>query len=195
MIRSERARDHEEHLSAPLPVPLFHVKRCDLGVWTRGQVHSLNWGYNAFQIATVPAGLTLQRVRFQWGMWGVTPLVSPTAATATQLMVFGLYTTPSTVGGSPPSPYTSAGDPSPPMQRWVYWEARFPVIMGQVHGRPGAVQWRDSGAGQELSSKGMVLANVASPATLDVYMVWDVAAAWDSAGRAQFWGWSSTLYS
>jgi len=162
--------------------------------WIRSQVHSLDWGQNQYLLASVPNGQTLVRIRFQWGFWGVTSADDPTAATATNLAAFGIATQSDTAGTTPPSPYSHPNDVAAPLARWVYYEARFPIIMGQRDGSPGAVQWRDSGQGGPLSTEGMVTASVGVGHVLNVYASWDTAAAWTTSGRAQYWMWASVLY-
>lgn len=163
-------------------------------VWIRNQVHSLDWGQASFLLASVPNGLTLLRIHFQWGLWGVTSADEPTGSTATQLAAFGIATQSDTAGTTPPSPYSHPDDVDAPLARWVYYESRFPIIMGSRPGKPGTVQWRDSGQGGPLSTKGMVNASVGVGHVLNVYASWDTAAAWATSGQAQYWLWSSVLY-
>jgi hypothetical protein len=166
-----------------------------MATWVRTQQHSINWGYSAQLLASVPNGTTLNRIHFGWGFYGTTSGRVTTAAAATQLAQFGICTRSSADSGSPPSPITTPADVGPPLRRWLYWEARFPVVMGHVGGRPGVAQWKDSGGGVELSTKGQVLAAVGSGNTLNVYAVWDTLIPWDTSGVAQFWYWASLLHS
>lgn len=165
-----------------------------MGVWVRGQIHSQDWGAGHLLLASVPNARTLARIHFQWGFWGTSSSDDATAATATNLAAFGLVTQSDTAGTTPPSPYVHPDDVAAPLARWLYYEARFPIVMGQRDGTPGLTQWRDSGQGGPLSSKGQVLAAVGVGHVLNVFASWDTEASWTTSGRAQFWTWASVYY-
>jgi hypothetical protein len=162
--------------------------------WQRGETHSIDWGRAATLLTTVPDGKTLVRVHFQWGFWGTTLSDDPTASAATDVAAFGIVSQTVAHGTTPPSPILDPGDAAAPTERWLYWEARFPIVMGGRQGSPGLTQWRDSGQGGPLSTKGQVTASGGSGLGLNIWGSFDTAAIWPASGRSQFWVWWSALY-
>lgn len=163
--------------------------------WSRVWGHTLPFGRQNLLVARVPAGQTLKRVHFGWGMSGYSSVVASATTIANSMMAFGVQTVSSSRATPPPSAVTGALDINPPLERWLWWETRMPVETVRTEEFPGVVAWRDSGPTAELDGEGQVLANVIGPLTLDVYLSWDTQVAWDASGTANFFGWASVLYS
>ncbi len=153
------------------------------------------FGKQDLLVARVPAGQTLKRVHFGWGMGGYTSTVASAFTVANYALYFGVQTVSSSRALPPPSPINQADDINPPLERWLWWETRTPVEVTRTEEFPGLVAWRDSGPTAPLDAQGMVLANLVAPKTLDVYLSWDTQVAWDASGSAAFFGWASVLYS
>lgn len=162
--------------------------------WSRVWGHGLAFGRTNLLVARVPAGQTLQRVHFGWGMHGYTSTLCNQAAVRNTMIAFGVQTVASTRALPPPSAVTGADDVNAPLERWLWWEIRPPVEVTRTDEFPGLVTWRDAGRSQELDSQGTVLAAVAGGVTLDVYLSWDTQIPWDASGGASYWGWASVLY-
>lgn len=155
--------------------------------WLRG-TQTLNWATTQWAlIDSLGAGITIRRIRFRWGFYGDTNAMTDLAAIASHLMVFGLVTTVGNGTEIPPDPFTAPNDADPPTQRYLYWEARAPVITA-VDSAGGIVAWRDSGSTEETSTRGQVLATgLPAGDSLNLWAVLGSAYDWDPSGSATIW--------
>lgn len=163
------------------------------GQWIRGTNASPNWNSDTWLIASVPAGLTISRIRFSWGFYVDTRAVEDYQNLAFNLMVWGLVTTIGNGTESVPNPRTSPGDAAPPTQRWLWWEARSAVVTA-IDEAAGAATWRDSGAQEPSDARGQVLATgIPSGDTLNLWASWAGAYGLDSDVNPVIWGGASVL--
>jgi hypothetical protein len=151
----------------------------------------LGWTAGTSLVAHVPSGNTLLRIRFGWGFIGTT---SDTVALHTVMLnaqVFGLCTV--APGHTPPNARTASSDVAPPLERWLWWEARVPQVSA-LSVTAGVVTWQDSPQSEPDDAKGQVAANVAGGSNLDVYASWAPGLGWDASGQADVWYWASVGY-
>lgn len=126
----------------------------------------------------IAPGNTYLRVHIRWGFYADTPINSDYDAISQNLVAFGLCTTIGNGSETPPNPLSESGDVSPPTQRWIYWEARAPVVAA-IDAAAGTVLWRDSGATEPSDTKGMVLAqNIPAGDTLNLFSSWASMSDW-----------------
>lgn len=157
----------------------------------RTQFYDVGW----FQLASIPSGSRLQRIRWSWGFAGDTPDTVDYAATARNLQVAGICTTIGNGTEIPPHPRDTPGDVAPPTQRWLWWEVRQPVAASIDHGA-GTVSWRDSGAQETPDVKVQVLATgIPGGQTLNVWFSYQsLDGAWDAMGHVEVWTATSLLF-
>jgi hypothetical protein len=163
--------------------------------WVRTYGYQLDWSGGNQVIAEISPGQTLLRVHFGWGFGGETSAEFASMANVrNELFIFGLCTVPH--GETVPNANSQRNDQAPPTQRWIYWEARPPVVAAMDFTGGGVVAWRDTGSGYELSTKGQVLAtNLGGASSLDLYASWAATiTSWDDSGTASAWFWASALF-
>lgn len=133
------------------------------------------------------AGQTLLRCRIRWGFHGTTATTANLHAIVQNIVSFGLVTVIGNGTETPPNARTQSNDQAPPTQRWTYWETRAPVVEA-IDDAAGTIAWRDSGATEETSSRGQVLATgLPSGDNLDLWASWASPFAWDPTGQAVLW--------
>jgi hypothetical protein len=162
-------------------------------VWNRGTNTSDLWFANVNPIAAMSAGQTLVRCRFRWGFYADTSTMVDLTAVSTNIMSWGIVTTIGNGTETVPNARTAAGDASPPAQRWLYWETRAPII-ASFDQAGGVVTWRDSGATEETSTRGMVKAPAMAPGDqLNIWFSYAAAFSWDPSGSTNVWTGFETL--
>lgn len=194
--------------------PAFHVKHANLPVlasaarttsqfeaftltyhWYRTLQTGTGTGYGYAWMCAIPSGSTYRRVRFSWGFAGTTPTTTALNPMFYGEVVMGLCTTIGNGSEVPPNPYTSSGDAAPPTQRWIWWEARQPVITA-VSQDAGIIAWRDGGNQEIVDTKAQVLATgIPSGDTLNLFASWGGPETWDVFGQVVVWVATSVLYS
>lgn len=141
--------------------------------WLRAFNASDAWTGGTWLFTSIPAGDTLVRIRFSWGFYIDTPSITNMGNVSFNIMSFGWVTT---VGnGSEPVPpaKTSPNDAAPPLQRWLWWEARQPVVSA-IDERAGVIAWRDSGPQEEMDARGQVHASPLPVGdTLNLWASWE----------------------
>lgn len=165
-----------------------------MGTWVRSVQANLSFTSGNALIANIPRGSTLVRVHFGWGFYGTTHATANPVHTANNLQVMGVCTTVGDGTEAVPNVRTQSADQSPPSGRWLWWEARAPVISSYDSGAE-LISWRDSGAQTPVDAKGMVSAK-AIPAgdTLNLRASWAAAFAWEANESNNLWFWASILY-
>lgn len=134
------------------------------------------------------------RVRFSWGFQGITASLTNAYTTMTNAQVLGLVTVIGNGTETPPNPRTAPGDANPPTQRWLWWEARVPVVTAWDDAA-GVVTWRDSPPQEPIDAKGQVAATgIPAGDHLDLWASWAPGFAWDSSGQAEIWISASILW-
>lgn len=165
-----------------------------MGTWVRTVQADLTWFSGTSLIANVPRGKTLVRIHFGWGFTGSTHTTVDQLATMSNLQVMGICTTVGNGTETPPNARTQAGDQAPPAQRWLWWEARAPVVSSYDSGAEW-MTWQDSGAQTPVDTKGMVSAKtIPAGDTLNVWASWEAAHTWEQAESVDLWYWASLLY-
>lgn len=165
-----------------------------MSTWVRTVQSDLSYTSGHSLIASVPRASTLVRTHFAWGFNGNTRSSAAVYDVERNIQVMGIVTTVGTGTETPPNARTAAGDAAPPTQRWIYWEARAPVVSAWPSGAD-VVLWRDSGPQAPVDTKGMVsAATIPAGDTLNVWASWAAAGAWESNGRVNLWYWASLLY-
>jgi len=143
-------------------------------------------------MATLQPGQTLLRTRFGWGFTGTTSTLVDLNSVATNIQTLGICTV--TSGTQAPNARTQSGDFFPPLERWIWWENRAPAV--KAFSTDGStIVWEASAPQEQVDTKGMVLANVASGQTLGLWASWAPGGPWDSSGSAFVWAWVSCLIS
>ena len=161
--------------------------------WIRSVQTSTDWITGTALLASIASGRTLLRVHFEWGFYGDTPLEIDVANTAANLQAFGLVTTIGNGTETVPDARTESFDAAPPTQRWIYWEARAPVVTA-IDAAAGIITWRDSGPQALGSTKGQVIATgIPGGDTLNLWASWAAGYFWESLGSTQFWVAASIL--
>lgn len=154
--------------------------------WVR-TVQALAWPTGNVLLATLNHGATLNRVRFSWGFSGWIPASANLSGPPANLQVFGLVTTAGTSPGTPPNARTGSSDVNPPSQRWLFWEARQPVLTS-IDGNTDIAYYRDSGNQYEIDV-GTQVTSKTLPAGQNVYLwaSWAPAFTWHDEGFVQMW--------
>jgi hypothetical protein len=162
--------------------------------WERG-TNTTDWSSGGAQrVAAFGNGLTIIRVRFRWGFYGDTSLLTDFAGVSNNIMSWGIVTTVGNGTEAIPNARTQANDQDPPQQRWLYLETRAPVVTA-LSGSAGLATWRDSGSTEETSTKGQVLATgIPDGESLNLAFSWASPAEWDGSGSATIWWAWSLLY-
>jgi hypothetical protein len=143
---------------------------------------SLNFPTGYVQLAGVAEGFTLARIRFGWSFYAHSPSRTAMFDLANDAIVFGLCTTVGTGSEVPPDPRSSSGDVDPPLQRWLWWEARSPVPCA-IDSHGDIIAWRDTGPQEPCDAKGQVKATgLPGGETLNLWASWAAAYGWDSQG-------------
>lgn len=166
-----------------------------MGTWIRSVQASLDWDVGSVLLASIPAGNTLLRTRFNWGFYGDTPIAIDMANTAYNILAWGLVTTIGDGTETPPNARTESYDAAPPTQRWLYWEARAPAVVA-IDNAAGVIAWRDSGPDAAGSTKGQVTATgIPEGQTLNLWASWAAVTFWEDPGVSLVWQSASVLYS
>lgn len=161
--------------------------------WTR-TVLSVSWPASYALLATIAQPLTLSRVHFGWGFSGSIPSRANGQAFTNNVQVMGLVTTHGSSPVTPPNARTASGDAAPPTDRWLYWEARQPVLIG-ADDASGRQYLRDSGPQAPVDTKGQV-ATSSLPGGDNVYLYasWAPASTWsDDDSFVNMWLYASIL--
>lgn len=165
-----------------------------MGSWVRTVQSGLDWTSGHSLIVGLPRGSTLLRIHFGWGFYGDSQTAADLESIAANLQVMGLVTTVGTGSESVPNARTQSADQAPPTQRWTYWEGRAPKI-ATYDGTANLVTWQDSGAQEQVDTKGQVSAKtIAVGDSLNVWASWAAGGAWDSSGSVNLWYYASLLY-
>jgi hypothetical protein len=155
--------------------------------WLRALNVSAAWTGGTWLLASIPAGDTLVRLRFSWGFNIDSPALTDMQNLASNVFAFGWVTT---VGnGSEPVPpaKTSPGDAAPPLQRWLHWEVRQPVVSA-IDERAGVIAWRDSGPQDRMDSRGQVLASpIPAGQFLNLWASWEGNYGLDPEDNVSIW--------
>lgn len=163
------------------------------GQWIRGSNAAASWTSGTWLIASVPAGLTISRIRFGWGFYMDTPTTDDMQNQAFDLMIWGLVTTIGNGTETVPNPRTSPGDAAPPTQRWLWWEVRAPVV-SSIDNNANVVAWRDSGPQEPTDARGQVLATgIPAGDTLNLWASWSGAYNPDIDHNTVIWSSASVL--
>lgn len=163
------------------------------GQWIRGSNAAANWTSGTWLIASVPAGLTISRIRFGWGFYIDTPTTDDMQNEAFDLMIWGLVTTIGNGTETVPNPRSSPGDAAPPTQRWLWWEVRAPVVSA-IDNAANVVTWRDSGPQEPTDARGQVLATgIPAGDTLNLWASWSGAYTPDTDNNTVVWSSASVL--
>lgn len=163
------------------------------GQWVRGSNVANVWTGGTWLIASVPAGLTISRIRFGWGFYLDSPVLGYYQNVAFNLMIWGLVTTIGNGTETVPGPRTSPGDAAPPTQRWLWWETRQPTITS-ISEESGVVAWRDSGPQEPTDAKGQVLATgIPAGDTLNLWASWQGGFGLDADVNPVIWSSASVL--
>lgn len=140
--------------------------------WRRVYISSTDWINGTFWMHAIPAGQTLLRIRFSWGFYLDTPVVTDMQNVAFNLLNWGLVTTVGNGSETPPNANSSTGDAAPPTQRWLWWETRQPLVTA-IDESAGVIAWRDSGPQDRQDARGQVLATgLPAGDTLNVWASW-----------------------
>lgn len=165
-----------------------------MSTWVRTVQADLAWTAGHSLIASVPLGSTLERVHFGWGFNGNTRATSAASDTEHNLQVMGVVTTVGNGTEHVPNARTESADAAPPAQRWIYWEARPPRLVGFSDGAD-LFMWADNGPQAPVDTKGMVSAKtIGAGNTLNVWASWAANGAWESNAYVNLWYWASLLY-
>ena len=163
--------------------------------WLRGFVQSEAWTGGAAQFAQITPGLKLLRLRFSWGFYLDTPVLTDMQNVAANLFAFGFVTTVGTGTEPVPPAKTSPGDAAPPLQRWLHWETRQPTVTA-IDQRAGVISWRDSGPQDRMSSQGQVLASpIPAGQFLNLWASWEGNYGLDPEANPVIWMGLSALIS
>jgi hypothetical protein len=136
----------------------------------------------------------LLRVHFGWGFYGDSSSTSNLQSLSQNLQVMGIVTTVGTGSETPPNARTQSGNVAPPLQRWIYWEARAPKV-ATYDATAQLVIWQDSGSQEPVQTKGMVSSKtVVAPNKLNVWASWAASGAWDASGTVNLWYYASLAY-
>jgi hypothetical protein len=147
----------------------------------------------AVAVASINNGQTYLRNHIRWGFQGTTSTTVNIHAVEQNIVSFGLATVAGTISTAPPDARLNSGDVSPPLERWVYWETRAPVVAA-IDDDAGVIVWRDSGATEETDTRGQVLATgLAGGDNLFLWASWAAPFAWDTSGAVVLWQGISTL--
>ncbi|HEV2225140.1 MAG TPA: hypothetical protein VGR84_19260 [Candidatus Acidoferrales bacterium] len=158
--------------------------------WTRTVQAALPWAAGTSLLLAVPPGQTVLRIRFAWGFSGYTSPLASYAAVAQNAQVLGLCSVVSSA--TPPNARTQSGDVAPPLQRWLWWEARVPRVSAYSNSG-GVVTWENSRPQENVDVRSQVAANVPTGETLQIWASWAPAYVWDSSGAAYLWYTASVL--
>jgi hypothetical protein len=162
--------------------------------WIRTVQATLTWAAGSSKIASIPSGSTLLRVRFSWGFQGWTSSLIGAYTVMNDAQVLGLVTTIGNGSETVPNPRSDSTDADPPTRRWLWWEARVPVITAWDDAS-SIVTWRDSPPQEPIDAKGQVAATgIPGGDSLNLWASWAPAYAWDSSGAAALWYYASVLY-
>lgn len=163
--------------------------------WYRSSTTSDLYSSGLFWACAIPSGSTYRRVRWSWGFSGDTNDTTSMDLVRSNYLVMGLVTTIGNGGETVPQPISSPNDAASPTQRWIWWEARQPVIAAVSHAA-GVFAWRDSGVQEVPDVQVPVLATgIPGGDTLNLWASWQSkAGAWDFSGSASVWVATSVLY-
>lgn len=165
-----------------------------MSTWIRTVQANLTWTAGTSLIAQVTRGDTLVRIHLGWGFYGSTRTYNNPLTTASNLQVMGVCTTVGTGTETVPDPRTAPANQSPPSQRWLWWEARAPVI-ASYDAAAEFITWRDGGDTAKADIEAMVSAKtIPAGDTLNVWASWAAAGAWESGQANNLWYWASLLY-
>jgi hypothetical protein len=165
-----------------------------MSTWIRTVQANLTWTAGTSLIAKVTRGDTLLRIHFGWGFYGSTHSVKNPLTTGSNLQVMGLVTTVGTGTETVPNPRINPADQSPPSERWLWWEARGP-IMTSYDSAAEFITWRDSGPQQPLDVQAQVTAKTIPVGdTVNLWASWAAAGAWETNEANNLWYWASILY-
>lgn len=163
--------------------------------WNRVQQNAPFPNQGWFGQDNIISGWTYRRIRFSWGFAGVTPDTVDVGAILADPITAGFVTIIGNGSEIPPNPVSSPGDPSPPTQRWLWWEQR-QIIPIAVDHAAGIITWRDSGPQEVPDVKVNVLATGIPPGDrLDLWFSWSNLSGntWDARGAFRIWVASSSL--
>jgi hypothetical protein len=163
------------------------------GQWIRTVNTVPDWTTGTWLIASIPASLTISRIRFSWGFFITSPAVSDMTNFAFNAMAWGLVTTIGNGTETVPNPRLNPQDAAPPTQRWLWWEVRTPTVAAISEGA-GVIAWRDSGPQEPTDAKGQVLATgIPGGDTLNLWASWAAAYGPDDDSDTMVWGAASVL--
>lgn len=164
--------------------------------WHRTANQSIHYDVGWWQLAAVPAGSSIRRIRFGWGFQGFTPFTTDVSEVVVNPMFAGVVTTIGNGTEVPPSPLTTPGDVAPPTQRWLWWEIRQPTAVS-IDSTGDLISWHNSGAQETTDVQTQVLSTGIPPG--DTLNAWFSYAGtfgnWDPAGSVQIFYWASLLVS
>lgn len=168
-----------------------------MSTWLRTFSAGMGWtttGGSAL-LASIPRGSTLVRTRFSWGYGGHTNTAVDLAVGQTLIMIGGLVTTVGNGTETVPKAIDNRGDASPPMQRWLWWESRVPVITA-IDSADNVISWQSGEPQEPVDAHGMVATSASIPVgdTLNLWFSYQADTAWDASGEARLWVASSVLY-
>lgn len=165
-----------------------------MSTWIRTVQANLAWNAGTSLIAKVTRGDTLVHIHLGWGFYGSTKTYMNPLTTASNLQVMGICTTVGTGTETVPDPRINPGNASPPTQRWLWWEARAPIIAS--YDVPAElITWRDNGDQGREDIEAMVSAKTIPVGdTLNVWASWSAAGNWETGQPTNLWYWASLLY-
>lgn len=163
--------------------------------WARAFNAADSWTGGNWLVVSLTAGLKLHRLRFSWGFSIDSPALTDMQNIAFNIMSFGWVTTVGNGSEHVPLAKTEAGDAAPPLQRWLWWETRQPVVTA-IDTQSGVIAWRDSGPQDRMDGRGQVLASPLPPGdTLNLWASWEGNYGLDPEDNPTIWMGVSALIS
>lgn len=155
--------------------------------WLRAFNQAETWTGGTWLLASIPAGDSIVRIRFSWGFYIDTPSLTDMQNVSANLFAFGWVTTVGNGTEPVPSAKTSPGDAAPPLERWLWWETRQPVVTA-IDEAAGVIAWRDSGPQDRMDGRGQVLASPIPPGdTLNLWASWEGNYGLDAEANPVIW--------
>lgn len=196
-LRRRRPRARDLAISGQWPRSRRLVgQHCQIGAimasyeWTRVQYYNKPLSASYYQLCTLTPGQTLARVHFGWGISGYSQITENPQNVMNAGIVLGLI---SMIGATaPPSPITTPTDPSRPESRWLWMEARHPMVTA-ILGNGDLAIWTDSPRSAPTDTKAQVKNPTGSGSNIVVYVSYDVQISYPSYGNWSLHFWANSL--
>lgn len=145
--------------------------------WHRSAGSFNNQGDYAL-LATLNAGQTIIRTRFNFNLAASGADLSETLAQQGEGCYVGLVTTIGNGGELVPSALTDLTDANPPSERWLWWEGRY-LYINAYTGAASQSTLTAAGPAEPTDSKAQVLApTMGAGDSLHLWLSWSVTASW-----------------